>query len=424
MYANSSGVCVPSCDLSCVTCESGQPSVCLSCQYGSTLQNGKCVVDTACNANNTCTNCGQGLNYFLVPVSTAGGHCVQCSNLSNCVQCNPNNPYRCLVCTRGYFVDLEGNCAKCLSNCTSCMSNMTCSSCAPGWTQKKGSSDSLCYKCKSPCATCEGSASHCTSCLSGFTRKGRICESSTGGMGFSFVLETAPSNALNITDNITTGILSILEQNLTHIAIVNYEKITETSAGFTLIVGKANPTTGTCLNVMTLKSGLEAGLPNVTYSVSNVNVTGNTDTSVVINPELAFSFTRFEQGNVTIVSENLQSLDMSNDSYGYSVFRLNYYNQSGFNNSYSYNYSNNTSYSNSSSSYSIFSSNFKTSAAYRTNVSWWYLNSSIHTLSCNLFRSSTSNLLGLLHFDGKNLTMKGNFSVQNLTNYPGMYHVG
>ena len=66
------------CTLPCVTCVDNQPSRCLTCQLGSYLSGGTCVLNTTCNSDSSCTYCGQGLGYFLVPISNTGGYCSQC----------------------------------------------------------------------------------------------------------------------------------------------------------------------------------------------------------------------------------------------------------------------------------------------------------------------------------------------------------
>ena len=154
---------------------------------------------------------------------------------------------------------------------------------------------------------------------------------------------------------------------------------------------------------MVLKNGLEAGIQNVSYTVSNVTVTGNNETSVTIDPTLAFSFTKSSYNKDLIVSENLQSLELTNGSQ----FTISYYNQSNYTN--------------------------KSSFSYTTNETWSHLNSSVNTLSCSLVYSPVNSNLGLILFDGKSITFKGPLPIPSTSyisaNYlsnptPGMFQIG
>lgn len=72
--ANMAGGCDVKCQLPCLTCSPSDPTLCMSCQSGSTLSAGKCQIDLTCNSNSSCVTCGQALNYFLLP-TTSGVTC-------------------------------------------------------------------------------------------------------------------------------------------------------------------------------------------------------------------------------------------------------------------------------------------------------------------------------------------------------------
>jgi hypothetical protein len=141
--SNSAGVCVTKCQLPCLTCQDNQPTYCLSCQSGSTVSGGVCALDLSCNADSSCSNCGQGLNYVLA-LSSAGATCAACPSLANCVQCDSVNNYKCSICKNSFYIDAAGVCNGCNSNCTSCKSSTVCTGCAPGFTLMEGYSEGTC----------------------------------------------------------------------------------------------------------------------------------------------------------------------------------------------------------------------------------------------------------------------------------------
>ena len=146
-FTLSNNVCVKKCQLPCVSCAANLPSVCTSCQEGSTLFGSTCVLSMTCNTDNSCTYCGQGHNYFLVRTSNTGGYCSQCPTISNCIQCSEVDASMCIVCKNGYYVEANGTCTQCHANCTECISNITCTACADGWTFSQLVNEGLCLAC-------------------------------------------------------------------------------------------------------------------------------------------------------------------------------------------------------------------------------------------------------------------------------------
>ena len=109
-------------------------------------------------------------------------NCTQCNVNSSCARCNVSNTAQCYSCMMGWY--LNGSvCDKCNSSCASCLSSSMCTTCASGYVavQSGGVSGNMasgllnCTLCQSPCVTCIGSSSTCTSCESGFSLKGSIC---------------------------------------------------------------------------------------------------------------------------------------------------------------------------------------------------------------------------------------------------------
>jgi hypothetical protein len=179
---NSNGVCVKTCQLPCATCVDNQPSVCLSCYSGSSLSGNTCQINLNCSATSTCTDCGQGLGYILV-----AAQCLACTPIANCLQCSANNADVCAICAQGYYVGTTG-CSTCPTECITCVSSTACTACALGYTLPESQTQGQCLACESPCATCIGSTTYCSSCVTGFTKKGWKCQNNTY-VGFKITLQ-------------------------------------------------------------------------------------------------------------------------------------------------------------------------------------------------------------------------------------------
>ena len=261
------------CQLPCVTCVDNQPSICLTCQRGSTLSNGQCVLNTTCNVDNSCTNCGQGFKFFLVPTTAGAGYCSSCPTINNCVQCNEKNAYSCAVCDNGFYVKADGQCASCNSNCTDCKSSDICSGCKPGWTILEDYTEGMCVACQRPCLTCEGSPKYCTSCVGGATRQRWKCRNNSY-VQFSFTITShTPTEVLASIDEVELGILIWLNQTDNDTSVVTFESVIN---GSTIISGTAEPTTTTAtVGSSNMQSGLSSSptIPGTTFVVTGSSVT-------------------------------------------------------------------------------------------------------------------------------------------------------
>ena len=120
-YVNSTGQCTP-CLSGCAVCTSS--STCSSCVAPLLVQQNICVVQ-----------CSEG--YFL-----AGSVCTTCP--TNCLGCTSNS--QCFYCKNGYYL-FAGSCYQ------------TC----PSGTVANNATFQ-CVACNSPCRTCNGQPSICTSC--------------------------------------------------------------------------------------------------------------------------------------------------------------------------------------------------------------------------------------------------------------------
>ena len=269
---NSNNVCVPNCKLPCITCVDNQTSSCTSCQKGSTLINGTCVLDMACNNDSSCKYCGQGLNYFLNPMSATGGKCLQCPSIPNCLQCNELFTSSCMICADGFFANTAGQCSPCPSNCSQCVNDKTCTACQTGWTLYDVSPEGQCFECKSPCASCIDEPWFCLSCVSGFTKKGWMCLNDSH-LTFNFTLSARPLTILSEIDNVTDGLFSLLNYAHNDSSIITIGTVTETSSRETIVDGYIAPFEGSYQNAsVTLANDLLGGIPGVPYSVSSIQV--------------------------------------------------------------------------------------------------------------------------------------------------------
>jgi len=138
---NSSGVCVLRCSINCKSCVDNQPSNCLSCYKGSNLEGNTCKKDLSCNADNSCSDCGQGTGYIRV-----ASKCFKCPNIPNALQCSEVNPQIPSICVDGYFVDGR-RCSQCPTICKTCRSSSICTSCIPGYTLPNKATSGFCIAC-------------------------------------------------------------------------------------------------------------------------------------------------------------------------------------------------------------------------------------------------------------------------------------
>jgi hypothetical protein len=264
---NSAGTCVLMCEISCATCADNQPSTCLSCYYPGVLVGTTCQLNTTCNADSSCTDCGQGLGYVLV-----GATCQQCNSISNCLQCDSSNA--CAICLNGFYINSTGLCASCSAGCNVCLSSTICSACAIGYTLPYGQTQGQCLQCTSPCASCSGVATSCTSCLSGYTLTGWKCQNNTY-VNFKIILLDSPENILGNVDSVTTGILSACGLNTSNTNAVTYESIKNGSTAVSGVVSddSTSPSVIAASLSASVASGSIAGIS--VGSSSSISVTGS-----------------------------------------------------------------------------------------------------------------------------------------------------
>lgn len=152
------------CGDGCYQCSATTCTTCFTSNYSTliNLYNGKCY--STCPAGSyqsataLCSSCHSSC-------STCSG-----SNYTNCTACASNYQNT----TQGYCLSIcgqekyfsGGSCLSCHPNCNACLSSSVCYVCKTNATLL----GSVCSftSCNSPCSTCEGTQSTCTSCLSSY----------------------------------------------------------------------------------------------------------------------------------------------------------------------------------------------------------------------------------------------------------------
>lgn len=162
------------CDSNCATCSNLNPSVCLECNDGFILKNGKCK-----KCSGSCMTCDESdksvclscyPNTFL-----SGTKCVSCN--PTCKTCSgATNVNSCTSCWDGYYLSGTECIKGCPDNCFLCSSATTCTQCLSGYTLFNEDGQYSCAPCVSSCRTCsEGQPAACLTCGTGFYLDGTTC---------------------------------------------------------------------------------------------------------------------------------------------------------------------------------------------------------------------------------------------------------
>lgn len=155
------------CDVGCQKCSNTNPSTCITCLQGYSLQSTNICVPCqspckTCAASNpsSCLSCYN--NAFL-----GNSTCLQCAASSNCLTCSQTNTSQCLTCPFGFSLNSGNICVfGCPNNCLSCSSASVCTMCVEGYSPN---SQGVCLPCLSNCRGCSSQANGvCVSCGQGF----------------------------------------------------------------------------------------------------------------------------------------------------------------------------------------------------------------------------------------------------------------
>jgi hypothetical protein len=124
-------------------------------------------------------------------------------------------------------------------------------------------------KCSSPCLTCIGSSTSCSSCIDGFTKKGWKCLNNTY-VGFSIVFNADPTTVFNNIDSIVSSFLEMAKKTNSNVDLssVTFDSFKQ---GSTIASGSV---TGVGSSALTLGAGQTFG--GITVSSASFTQYGTT----------------------------------------------------------------------------------------------------------------------------------------------------
>ncbi|XP_062333907.1 proprotein convertase subtilisin/kexin type 5 [Osmerus eperlanus] len=171
------------CDQACATCAGGGAEACNQCAEGYLMEEWRCVFSCSpgfyatlatddAGGQRMCRRCDAGCLTCVGPGSR---------NCSSCASGRPLQDGMCVVstaCGHGEYQDSHGACHACEATCMKCTGPKSedCISCEPSWSldegrceeecsQGKYQSGGQCHLCDHTCATClESGPANCTSC--------------------------------------------------------------------------------------------------------------------------------------------------------------------------------------------------------------------------------------------------------------------
>ena len=126
------------------------------------------------------------------------------------------NATQCTSCGINFYLAANNSCIACATNCIFCLSADFCLACQIGFVPVEAGllegdgpvTNTNCSACTSPCSTCEGSSTTCTSCVSGFTLNSDICLSNFNYLvtvSFPVTLAIFQENYLSFLNAIVTA---------------------------------------------------------------------------------------------------------------------------------------------------------------------------------------------------------------------------
>ena len=172
-YYLKDNTCHENCVFPCSECESNDGEACTQCYLGYTLNGNVCEEDLTCTSLEACS----------CPISApfVTDSCQACTfSDQNCAKCDGDDLAVCSGCVGGYYF-VDAACEKCPTGCDRCSSENYCKKCSDGFFMQYDKKEPLgiCEACSSEeyCKTCEKSPNKCTSCVDGYTLRGKSCRS-------------------------------------------------------------------------------------------------------------------------------------------------------------------------------------------------------------------------------------------------------
>lgn len=282
---NQDFTCQMPCMTPCATCSTTNPLTCFSCVQGYVMSNGQCVASTSCNNNSGCTVCPFGFAIMMNNNNVRlNQSCVQCTASSNCARCNVSAPAQCYSCLSGSY--LNGTiCSSCASGCSQCISLNMCTMCALGFIPQQsgtllGNAATgvlTCTACTTNCATCLGSPSTCTSCISGFTLNGVVCTSNFNfqvSITLGVTIQVFTSNYVAFMNQIASA-AGVTVNNIVVLSIVSGS----VSVNMLVNSDSAPGSVGATNALNNLNSVLKAGGSIANMGVASSTITTNGDNS-------------------------------------------------------------------------------------------------------------------------------------------------
>lgn len=158
---------------------------------------------------------------------------------------------------------MDDACEACPESCSNCESANYCLTCSPGYFMLKDKREptGMCGACSEDhfCATCEKSPSKCTSCIEGYTLRGKKCRSSEF-VRCGFKLDTTLAGFMTSIFNFKIGICNYLGGVfLNRPELINFYNIGHDGTSLNLDFDFSLPTGAIAFNIFSFFRKIQIG---------------------------------------------------------------------------------------------------------------------------------------------------------------------